>query len=125
MEEILKIEELSTDYEDGFVITTDKQIIKLLMENGLQCCENYGYFMSEDNLDNFIGAKIRSIYTTDIALKTYEILDLDYLDFGDVLFVNIDTTKGLLQFTAYNAHNGYYGHRVRIESQQLSLETTL
>lgn len=125
MEEILKIEELSTDYEDGFVITTDKQIIKLLMENGLQCCEDYGYFMSEDNLDNFIGAKIRSIYTTDTALKTYEILDPDYLDCGDVLFVNIDTTKGLLQFTAYNAHNGYYGHRVRIESQQLSLETTL
>ena len=27
-------------------------------------------------------------------------------------FINIYTTKGLLQITIYNEHNGYYGHYV-------------
>ena len=26
------------------------------------------------------------------------------------MFVNINTSNGLLQFAAYNNHNGYYGH---------------
>ena len=29
------------------------------------------------------------------------------------------------QFVAYNAHNGYYGHTVRVESQQLSHDEVL
>lgn len=41
------------------------------------------------------------------------------LDQGGVMFVNILTDKGILQFVAYNCHNGYYGHEATVKSTQL------
>ena len=41
---------------------------------------------------------------------------------GDIIFVNLETDKGTLQFTVYNIHNGYYGQEIKIVSQQLNLE---
>lgn len=39
------------------------------------------------------------------------------LDAGSAMFINVETTKGLLQFVAYNEHNGYYGHEVKLVSK--------
>ena len=39
------------------------------------------------------------------------------LDAGSAMFINVETTKGLLQFAAYNEHNGYYGHGVKLVSK--------
>jgi len=42
-------------------------------------------------------------------------VDVDYDDDDkatSTMFINIDTSEGLLQFAAYNSHNGYYGHSV-------------
>lgn len=39
------------------------------------------------------------------------------LDAGSAMFINVETTKGLLQFVAYNEHNGYYGHDVLLVSK--------
>jgi hypothetical protein len=108
------------DSGDGYVITTDKQIIKLLIDNGQGCCENWGYFMSEDDLGGFIGAEIIDISVTDTALKTEQLKDFDFDCGGGVMFVNINTDKGLLQFVAYNEHNGYYGHEAVVISEQLT-----
>lgn len=33
------------------------------------------------------------------------------------MFINVETTNGLLQFVAYNEHNGYYGHEVKLVSK--------
>lgn len=33
------------------------------------------------------------------------------------MFINVETTRGLLQFAAYNEHNGYYGHDVLLVSK--------
>ena len=47
-------------------------------------------------------------------------------DYGDAcIFINVNTDRGTLQFKAYNNHNGYYGHMVRVHSEQLKLEETL
>lgn len=112
MEKILSIKETSFEndgwgYYDGYIITTDKQEIKVGISNGQSCCESWGEFMSQDDLSEFIGANLIKAYVTDTALKSYDIEDMYE---GSAMFVNFDTSKGLFQFVAYNIHNGYYGH---------------
>lgn len=134
IEKIIEIKEVEDvkvgkyGYEcDGFEIVTNKQSIKLLIENGQYCCENAGYFMSEDDFSKFIGAKLIDITITDDCLNTKKFNEeLKYgVDSGDCMFVNINTNKGTLQFTAYNEHNGYYGHSAYVISEQLNHECGL
>jgi len=127
LEKILRIEEVSQDYTDGYAIVTDKQTIKLLIGNQQDCCEEWGYFMSDDNLEYFIGADIYDITVTDTALNTKKLNEhIPYgIEDGGIMFVNIITDKGVLQFTAYNAHNGYYGHIAYVISEQLRREACL
>ncbi|MCB5366966.1 MULTISPECIES: DUF7448 domain-containing protein [Bacillati] len=108
---------------DGYEIVTDKQRVKLLISNEQECCESWGYFMSEDDFEDFIGADLIGITITDSALNTRkfnEEIDEYSVEEGDTMFVNIETSNGLLQFTAYNAHNGYYSHEAYIISEQLT-----
>lgn len=124
MEKILRIEDGTfkkagdtlTDY-DGYLIVTDKQTIKLGISNGQSCCEDYGYFMTNDNLEEFKGANIHKIDIVDDCLVKEKAPDIYE---GGVMFVNIETDKGTLQFTAYNEHNGYYGHEALVISEQLN-----
>lgn len=113
---------------DGYEIKTDKQVIKLLISNGQSCCEAWGYFMSENELEPFEGAEIIDITVTDTALSTIVFekwLGPEDMDMGGMMFVNINTNKGVLQFVAYNAHNGYYGHTGYVISEQLEHEENL
>ena len=120
METILKIEETTFEGKDGFVITTSEQQIKLGIDNAQCCCENWGYFMSEDDASDFIGAKLIDVKITDTLLKPNDEFDVNDMYEGDVMFVNVETDKGLLQFVAYNEHNGYYGHEACVISKQLN-----
>jgi hypothetical protein len=136
MEKILKIEDTlfraneRDGYEqefEGYVITTDKQVIKIGVSTNQSCCENPGHFASADKLDDFIGAKFSSLTIADAELEPgliekrveggiYE---------GGIMHVNLDTDRGILQFTAYNEQNGYYGHTGIVVSEQLQHEVTL
>ena len=110
---------------DGYEIVTDSQSIKLLIENEQNCCEGWGYLISEDNLDEFIGEHIYRISQTDTKLSTIN-LDMPIEDYDRsmiCIFINIETSKGILQFVAYNEHNGYYGHNVIISSKRLKIDT--
>lgn len=128
MEKILKIEEIEnvkydSGYIDGYAITTDKQVIRMGISNHSDCCEVWGYLISEDNLDNFIGANLIGLSITDTALNTIVFekdLGPDDMEAGGMMFVNVNTDRGLLQFVAYNAHNGYYGHPAYVISEQLN-----
>lgn len=102
---------------DGYTIVTDKQIINIGMTMDTSCCESPGYFMSEDNLDEFIGAQLVSVDIVDQYLKPEQMVKI--YD-GGVMFVNFTTDRGVLQFVAYNMQNGYYGHYAVIESEQLT-----
>lgn len=131
MEKILKIEESTFKKEgfdnktfEGYQIITDKQTIKIGIENGQFCCECWGYLITEDDLSYFENSKLISIDIVDTALKVEKLKELN-TGITDTIFVNFNTTKGLLQFVAYNEHNGYYGHDVVIISQQLSYEISL
>jgi hypothetical protein len=109
------------DY-DGFIVVTDKQSIKLGISNEQSCCESWGYFMSEDNTQDFIGAELYDINITDSALATVKVPDIYE---GDVMFVTLKTSNGDLQFVAYNEHNGYYGHDAVVVSNQITHTNTL
>ena len=93
---------------DGFVVTLedDKQL-KLGISNGQSCCEHWGYIISEDSLSQFVGAEYHGVEVVNEKLATVE---LNGVYEGSCMFVNILTSGGVLQFVAYNEHNGYYGH---------------
>lgn len=91
----------------GYAIKTSTRLIKILIDLETSCCESPGYFCSEDNFEDFISAEVLDVKVVDTALKVYEITDFEE---GGVMFVNLETSKGTLQFAAYNQQNGYYGH---------------
>ena len=110
-----KIEGKSYLYE-GYRIITSTKIYELLIDNVQSCCEDFGHITSEDNFKDFIGAEIKSIRCIDNAdyneIKLLKDAAGNYVDVFDCAFVDIDTDKGKLQFAVYNAHNGYYGHNI-------------
>lgn len=115
--EIKEIQD-SDDNEDGYVIITDKGYsLSLLIDNYQNCCESWGYATTEDNLNDFIGSEVIGYTVFDenkavAANKVFdtEIFKTDGYDAGSILFLNIHTNKGDLQFSVYNCHNGYYSH---------------
>lgn len=131
MEKIISIKEVTgfkskkySDWSsfDGYEIETDKQVIKLGIANGQSCCESWGYFMTNDDVNDFVDAELLKIETVDEILNVEKLVDT--YD-GGCMFVNLTTSKGVLQFVAYNSHNGYYGHTAIVESTQFSTEETL
>lgn len=131
MEKILRIEETNfktkendrNSYE-GYQIITDKQTIKLGISDSQICCERSGYFMSKDDFSEFIGANLIDLAITDTCLNTKKLEQKELYE-PDLMFVNLNTDKGLLQFVAYNSHNGSYGHSAVVVSKQLSHEEVL
>jgi hypothetical protein len=113
---------------DGFHVHTNKQTIKLGIDNDQSCCESWGYFISNDDTNHFVGAEVLGIEIVDTCLNARK-FDIEVgtygLDCGGVMYVNIFTSRGTLQFTAYNGHNGYYGHAAFVKCDQLNHEETL
>jgi hypothetical protein len=99
---------------DGYKVETEQGDLFILIDNGQCCCESWGYFSTEDELQNFIGADLLDIELTDTALTTESIEELECLDNGGVQFVTFKTDKGVFQLAVYNAHNGYYGHGIYV-----------
>jgi hypothetical protein len=95
---------------DGFKVTTDKRVILLLVGDGQSCCEDWGMVASEDDVTSFMGAKLLRINWTNPALSKKLDVDAITVDEGQVMFVDFETSQGVLQLAVYNCHNGYYGH---------------
>lgn len=128
MEIIKEIKEYCDKDKEGFVIVTDKQKIKILIDSYQSCCEQWGYITSEDDFEDYIGSELLEISLTDDALQSTILkLAADGVssEYTDCMFINVNTSKGLLQFTLYNSHNGYYSHRATIRSTQLTADTHL
>lgn len=98
---------------DGYEVKTNHHSYKVLIDNGQSCCEDWGYFASNDeSFERFIGKQLVGVYLTDTALNTKQVDDL-YLGEGDVQFVDFCFADGdKLQLAVYNSHNGYYGHPI-------------
>ena len=113
---------------DGYKVKTDLHEIYVLIDNASSCCESWGYLTSEDVFDAFIGAELREVNLTDVALNKQKVEESDYYDGdgGGIQFVDFVTNKGTFQLAVYNAHNGYYGHGILIaKDNQIILNETL
>ena len=120
-EKIISIVEVDGWDAAGFDIKTTDQVIELRIENKQDCCEDWGYFITNDTPDDFLNADVIGVEIVDTCLKTF---DRELYE-GDVMFVNIKTSDGVLQFTAYNSHNGWYGHTASVKSMQLNEDRVL
>lgn len=101
---------------DGYRVKTEGHEFLVLISNGQCCCEHWGYMTSDDNLPFYIGAELLSVKATDTALNKAKVdEEAPYgFDCGGIQFVDFETDKGTFQLAVYNAHNGYYGHTVRL-----------
>ena len=134
METIVEIKdyEAKEGYKNvaGFEVVTTKQSVKLFIDNDGVCNERWGHFWCNDTPTDFVGAELRGVTITDAALNEAQ-MKTNGLDPGDkyfdggVMFVNLETDRGTLQFVAYNEQNGYYGHEAKIECEQLTHSETL
>lgn len=132
---ITKIEEFDTGPETrgwggeaGYRIHTNDQVVTLAIGSEQNCCEDWGYLMSEDDVQRFVGSTLLDVEITDTACFNHGLAlgsDEDSFYEGEAMFVNVHTSMGLLQFVAYNIHNGYYGHQARVESKQVKHEVVL
>ena len=97
---------------EGVVIELDNgEEIKIGIDGDQQCCEEAGFLSSNDEYDDFIGADFLKVLVVDTNNCVKELKDIYE---PNVIFVNVETSNGTLQFVAYNDHNGYYGHDVII-----------
>jgi hypothetical protein len=112
---------------DGYKVETEKHSFFVLIDNGQSCCESWGYFSSEDDLNQFLGAELKEINLTDTALNQQEFEESGYYDDGGgIQFVDFVTDKGVFQLAVYNAHNGYYGHGILVaKDNEILLNETL
>jgi hypothetical protein len=120
IEEVFDVKVYGDGYTtfDGFYIKTTEQTVKLLIEQSETSeldCET-GYFLSHENLEEFVGSDLYKIRVTGTQLVEKELPVMAEA----ALFVNIETSKGTLQFTAYNDHNGHYGHDAYVFSDCLT-----
>jgi hypothetical protein len=114
---------------DGYKIKTSEHEYLILIDNGQCCCEDWGYFSSDDDLERFIGKNLLSVECTDTALNTQKVeKTAPYgFDCGGIQFVDFKMSDGsVLQFAVYNEHNGYYGHPIIIaKDENIIKEDTL
>jgi hypothetical protein len=127
-EKIIRVEEGSfqaeTEYKyndnfEGYLVVTDKQTIKVGIQSGQSCCEQYGYLASEDDLSKYEGATLLGMKLTDKELRTYTEEEIPEYE-SSCMFVDFETDKGVLQLVCYNSHNGYYGHSAVLISRDLN-----
>jgi hypothetical protein len=110
----------------GYIVKTDKSEYRFGISNDQNCCEHWGHLTSEDDLDMFVGAELTDVSVVDEALKTTELKlkgEVNLFRYMDsCMFVNINTNIGTLQLVAYNDHNGYYGHSVVLEKDEVVID---
>ena len=116
------------------LLDTEKQIstkIKFIMDNTEQCCEEFGFIETHENIEEFKNQEIKYVSLVDeegeefiligekmegnTLIKPKIPLEGEGLYFSAVIFLNVQTDKDLLQFTVYNSHHGDYAHDVKVE----------
>lgn len=85
------------DFENGYRMK--------LFDDGQSCCESR-YMRTDDNLAEFVGAKLLNARIEDAAPPPK-----DANDYGDheIQLLVVETDKGNFVMSNHNEHNGYYG----------------
>lgn len=118
---------------EGFKIKTTEHTILVLIDDGQSCCENAGFFATEDDFSEFIGSELFEMNFTDTELRAgvlksqgFEYESEHGFDGGGIQFVTFKTSSGDFQLAVYNSHNGYYGHGIIVaQDEKILLDDTL
>ena len=81
-------------FDDGTNLT--------IWDNGQSCCETR-YIVCDDDLKQFIGAKLIGA-----EIKDAPNISAQYEE-HEIQFLDIKTSLGVFQCASHNEHNGYYG----------------
>jgi hypothetical protein len=84
-----------------FVFSDDSKL--KISDEGQSCCESR-YMTTDDNLADYIGAKLLSAAVKDGPTETGE-----YGDDHEIAFLEVATDRGSFTVATHNEHNGYYG----------------
>jgi len=107
---IISIETIDGPFPRGlgyaFRMSDSSKNIICTIDNGTQCCEVFGVHTASV-MDDFIGAEFLSMELGE-ETRDYETMSVD---------VFISTSRGKINLTFYNEHNGYYTHTVSIQSE--------
>jgi hypothetical protein len=103
---------------DSEKITRDSEVLIItfesgskiqIMDDGQSCCETrYMHCEDEADFEYLQGSVFRFIEVVDAPDEENEGAG-EYDDVHEVQFCNILTSKGVIQLTCHNEHNGYYG----------------
>lgn len=108
---------------EGYRVTTTEQHIDLLIDAEGQCCEKFGYLWTNERPRDFVGATLLGVRSNGESIDGERSLDADYFDPHPndraAMFIDLLTDRGILQFVAYNEHNGSYEHLASVRSRQL------
>jgi hypothetical protein len=107
----------------GYEITTEKQMISVMIDNHQSCCEKFDVILltaHDKDTDALIGANVQYVgWGSKVAPELKQTLvkhykpDLDEYDIAHIV-IDIETDRELIQCIAYNEHNGYYPHSVKV-----------
>lgn len=116
----------------GYKIKTNLRTLYLIVNSYKQCCESFGYscvsegvIITEDDIETFLQADLIDL---DVSTENNQIKSLLKERFGlyetiYAVFIDVKTSKGVLQFTLYNSHNGWYGHEAYIYDTSKELDS--
>ena len=88
--------------DDNLYINFTDDTALRMWDGGQSCCE-HRYMVCDDNLTEYVGAKL-----TNVISKPASFVDEDY-DVHETMFIDFETTNGVFTIVNHNSHNGYYG----------------
>lgn len=94
----------------GYEIRMDnpeKDII-IKISNQQICCENFGVLCRTQNINEYVGANYENI-----------IIENSRESYSEIVTAKIHTSKGIIEITLYNDHNGYYPHDYSVQSEKM------
>ena len=94
---------LVTIEDDNLYINFDDDTALRIWDGGQSCCK-HRYMKCDDDLKDYVGAKLTNVYA-----KPAEYIDDDYGDVHETMFLEFETTNGVFTIVNHNSHNGYYG----------------
>jgi len=90
------------DDDDALHFEFDDGTKMKLSDEGQSCCE-LRYMRTDDNLADFVGAKLLGA-----ELKEAPGIETEG-EYHEVQFLEVQTDRGVFTMASHNEHNGYYG----------------
>jgi hypothetical protein len=82
-----------------------------LSDEGQSCCE-HRYMRTDDNLADYVGAKLLGAEIKEAPNEADEADEADeheVHEVHEVQFLEVQTDRGVFTMASHNEHNGYYG----------------